>query len=143
MTSNIGSRHFAEEIVDADAVQKHVLEDLRQHFRPEFLNRVDEVIVFHRLDRDQLKQIVDIQLARVIKRLADQRITLTVTDGAKNLLAREGYDPVFGARPLKRVIQKQLLDALSLELLAGKFKEGDKIKVDADKAGAALTFTRG
>jgi ATP-dependent Clp protease ATP-binding subunit ClpB len=142
MTSNIGSRHFAEEIVDADGVRKHVLEDLRQHFRPEFLNRVDEIILFHRLDIEQLKRIVDIQLARVIKRLADQRITLTVGEAAKQLLAREGYDPIFGARPLKRAIQRKLLDALSLQILAGKFKEGDAIKVDAEKDGDALVFSR-
>jgi ATP-dependent Clp protease ATP-binding subunit ClpB len=140
MTSNIGSQHFAEEILDADIVRKHVLEDLRQHFRPEFLNRVDEIILFHRLDIENIKQIVDIQLTHVIKRLADQRISLSVTDAAKLLVAREGYDPIFGARPLKRVIQKLLLDALSLELLAGKFKEGDRIKVDVVKGG--LTFTR-
>jgi ATP-dependent Clp protease ATP-binding subunit ClpB len=85
---------------------------------------------------------VDIQLARVLQRLADQRIHLTVSDAAKDLLAREGYDPVFGARPLKRVIQRQLLDALSLELLAGKFKEGDTVKVDVDKNKSGLAFAR-
>jgi ATP-dependent Clp protease ATP-binding subunit ClpB len=142
MTSNLGSRHFADDTLDPGAVEKRVLEDLRQHFRPEFLNRVDEIILFHRLDRDQLKQIVDIQLARVLQRLADQRIHLTVSDAAKDLLAREGYDPVFGARPLKRVIQRQLLDALSLELLAGKFKEGDTVKVDVDKNKSGLAFAR-
>jgi len=142
MTSNIGSRHFAEEIIDADEVRKHVLEDLRQHFRPEFLNRVDEIILFHRLDIEHVKQIVDIQVARVIKRLTDQRIALVVSDAAKALVAREGYDPVFGARPLKRVIQKLLLDTLSLEILAGRFKEGDRIKVDVDKAKTALTLAR-
>jgi ATP-dependent Clp protease ATP-binding subunit ClpB len=143
MTSNIGSRHFAEEVINPDGVRKLVLEDLRQHFRPEFLNRVDEIIVFRRLDIEHIKQIVEIQLSRVIKRLADQRITLTVTDAAKAFLAREGYDPVFGARPLKRTIQKKLLDALSLEILAGKFKDGDQIKVDAAKKGDELVFGRG
>jgi ATP-dependent Clp protease ATP-binding subunit ClpB len=142
MTSNIGSRHFAEEVIDADSVRKLVLEDLRQHFRPEFLNRVDEIILFHRLGIEHIKQIVNIQLAHVIKRLADQRITLTVTDAAKQLLAREGYDPIFGARPLKRVIQKRLLDALSLELLAGKFKEGDRLKVDVSKKTDELIFEK-
>ncbi|HUK81167.1 MAG TPA: ATP-dependent chaperone ClpB, partial [Verrucomicrobiae bacterium] len=120
MTSNIGSRHFAEGLEDSDAVRKHVLEDLRGHFRPEFLNRVDEIIIFHSLTMDQIKKIVAIQLARVQKRLADQNITLSVSDAAKELIAREGYDPVFGARPLKRVIQKKLLDALSLEILESK-----------------------
>ena len=140
MTSNIGSRHFAEEILDAEAVRRHVMDDLRAHFRPEFLNRVDEVIVFHRLSMEHIKRIVDIQLARVQKRLADQNITLTLSDAAKELIAHEGYDPIFGARPLKRVIQKKLLDALSLEILEGKFKEGDRIKVDVEKAGDKLVF---
>ncbi|MCG3149332.1 MAG: Chaperone protein ClpB 1 [Verrucomicrobiae bacterium] len=135
MTSNVGSRHYAE----GNDVEKLVLEDLRQHFRPEFLNRVDETIIFHRLAIEHIKQIVDIQLNRVIQRLADQRITLTMTDAGKALLAREGYDPVFGARPLKRVIQKQVLDALALELLAGKFKEGDRIK--ADKTDDKIVFS--
>ena len=130
MTSNIGSRHYAEGAGDADSVRPQVLEDLRAHFRPEFLNRVDEIILFHSLDRAHLKQIVEIQLARVYRRLAEHRLTLSLTDGAKELLAREGYDPLFGARPLKRVIQKRILDALSLEILSGKFKDGDKIKGD-------------
>jgi ATP-dependent Clp protease ATP-binding subunit ClpB len=143
MTSNIGSRHFAEGIGDAEAVRKHVLEDLRTHFRPEFLNRVDEIIVFHGLTMEHIKQIVEIQLARVQRRLADQNITLALSDGAKELIAREGYDPVFGARPLKRVIQKMVLDALSLEILAGRFKEGDRIKADVDKKQTgALLFQR-
>jgi ATP-dependent Clp protease ATP-binding subunit ClpB len=137
MTSNVGSRHYA----DGNDVEKLVLEDLRAQFRPEFLNRVDEVVIFHRLDIEHIKQIVDIQLARVVKRLADQHITLSVTDAAKALLAKEGYDPVFGARPLKRTIQKQILDALSLEILSGKFKDGDKIKVDVEKrTGSKLVF---
>ncbi len=130
LTSNIGSRHFAEGLGDTESVRRHVMEDLRAHFRPEFLNRVDEIILFHSLGRHELKRIVEIQLGRVQQRLADQRITLTVTDAAKELLTREGYDPVFGARPLKRVIQKQILDALSLEILSGRFKEGDKIRAD-------------
>jgi len=143
MTSNIGSRHFAEEVVDAETVRKLVLEDLRAHFRPEFLNRVDEIIVFHRLSIEDITRIVDIQLERVRKRLADQNITLTLSPEAKKLIAREGYDPVFGARPLKRVIQKKILDALSLEILAGRFKEGDKLEAAVDKkAGEALSFRK-
>ncbi len=141
MTSNIGSQHFAEEIVDVETVRKHVLEDLRRHFRPEFLNRVDEVIVFHRLSIEDITRIVDIQLERVRKRLADQNIKLTLTPEAKKLIAREGYDPIFGARPLKRVIQKKVLDALSLEILSGRFKDGDKIEADVEKKGSdTLTF---
>ena len=144
MTSNIGSQHFAEGRSDDEATRQRVMEELRAHFRPEFLNRVDEVVVFHGLTRDDIKKIVDIQLARVQKRLANQNITLTVTDAAKEVVAREGYDPVFGARPLKRVIQKKILDALSLEILSGNFKEGDKIKVVVDKKRAGeLAFERG
>jgi ATP-dependent Clp protease ATP-binding subunit ClpB len=143
MTSNIGSHHFAGGAGDAEAIEQQVLEDLREHFRPEFLNRVDEVILFHGLTREHIKQIVDIQLARVQRRLVDQNITLIVTDVAKDLIAREGYDPVFGARPLKRTIQKRILDALSLEILAGRFKEGDRIEVSADKKDSAkLTFRK-
>ena len=142
MTSNIGSRHFAERIGDAEAVRKHVFEDLRAHFRPEFLNRVDEIILFHGLTMEHIRQIVEIQLARVQKRLADQNITLSVGDAAKELIAREGYDPVFGARPLKRVIQKTILDALSLEILTGRFKEGDRIKADVAKGVPGLTFAK-
>jgi ATP-dependent Clp protease ATP-binding subunit ClpB len=143
MTSNIGSRHFAEGQGDDERVRQQVMDDLRAHFRPEFLNRVDEVVLFHGLTREDIKKIVDIQLARVEKRLADQNITLNVADAAKELIAREGYDPVFGARPLKRVIQKKILDALSLEILSGRFKDGDKIKAVVDKKQAgALLFER-
>ena len=140
MTSNIGSRHFAEGLGDDETVRQQVMDDLRTHFRPEFLNRVDEVVLFHGLTREDIKKIVDIQLARVEKRLSDQNITLSVAGAAKELIAREGYDPVFGARPLKRVIQKKILDALSLEILSGRFKDGDKIKavVDKKQAGALL-----
>jgi ATP-dependent Clp protease ATP-binding subunit ClpB len=139
MTSNVGSQHYQEDVGDVD---KLVREELRRQFRPEFLNRVDEIVIFHKLGIEQIKQIVDIQLGRVIKRLADQHITLTVSDAAKALLAREGYDLVFGARPLKRVIQRALLDSLSMQILAGQFKEGDRIKVDADKKTDALTFSK-
>ena len=139
MTSNIGSRYYA----DGNDVGKLVLEDLHSQFRPEFLNRVDEIVIFRKLGIEQIKQIVEIQLTRVVKRLADQHITLTVTDAAKLVLAREGYDPVFGARPLKRAIQRKLLDALSLEILAGKFKEGDRVKVDVAKQDdEKLSFVR-
>jgi ATP-dependent Clp protease ATP-binding subunit ClpB len=143
MTSNIGSRHYAEGAGDLEAVRGSVLGDLRAHFRPEFLNRVDEIIIFHSLSMEQIKQIVDIQLARVQKRLAGQKIALTLSDAAKELIAREGYDPVFGARPLKRVIQRRILDELSREMLEGKFKEGDKIEATVDKKrGESLNFRR-
>ncbi len=116
-----------------------VTEALRQHFRPEFLNRVDEIIIFDRLSEDDLKKIVEIQLRRLTKRLEQQKITLELTDAAKALIGREGYDPVYGARPLKRAIQKEILDPLSLDILEGKFHEGQTIRVDAKND--ALSFT--
>jgi ATP-dependent Clp protease ATP-binding subunit ClpB len=112
---------------------------LRQHFRPEFLNRIDEIIIFDRLSDDDLKQIVEIQLRRLTKRLAAQKIALNLSDAAKELIAKEGYDPVYGARPLKRAIQKQILDPLSLQILEGKIHEGQSIKVGAKNG--KLTFT--
>jgi ATP-dependent Clp protease ATP-binding subunit ClpB len=130
MTSNIGS-HFILDADNAEQREARVMEALRGHFRPEFLNRVDEIIIFDRLTDTDLKQIVEIQLTRLIKRLAAQKLTLHLTDAAKLHLAREGYDPVYGARPLKRVIQRELLDPLSLEILAGKFHEGQTITADA------------
>ena len=143
MTSNLGSRYFAEGQANSEVVQQKVMDELRAHFRPEFLNRVDEIVLFHQLTREDIKRIVEIQLVRVQSRLVDQNMTLQVSDAAKELVAREGYDPVFGARPLKRVIQKRILDALSLEILSSRFKEGDKIKVDVDKKkGGALVFER-
>jgi ATP-dependent Clp protease ATP-binding subunit ClpB len=129
MTSNIGSQFILD---DANAEQREarVMEALRGHFRPEFLNRVDEIIIFDRLSDEYLAKIVEIQVARLVKRLAAQKITLTLTAAAKLHLAREGYDPVYGARPLKRAIQRSLLDPLSLEILAGKFHEGDTVAAD-------------
>ena len=128
MTSNIGSQYITEEESSA-ARERLVMDALRAHFRPEFLNRVDEIIIFDRLTEDDLKKIVEIQLGRLTKRLAQQNITLELTEAAKALLAREGYDPVYGARPLKRVIQRDLLNPLSLDILEGKFREGQTIKV--------------
>jgi ATP-dependent Clp protease ATP-binding subunit ClpB len=134
MTSNIGSQFITEE-ESREARSRLVMDALRAHFRPEFLNRVDEVIIFDRLSEDDLKKIVEIQLGRLTKRLEQQKITLDLSDSAKELIAREGYDPVYGARPLKRAIQKEILDPLSLDILEGKFHEGQRIRVDA-KDGA-------
>jgi ATP-dependent Clp protease ATP-binding subunit ClpB len=116
------------------------MEALRGHFRPEFLNRIDEIIIFDRLDEKQIQQIVGIQVQRLLDRLEKQNITLSLTDSAQKLLAREGYDPAYGARPLKRVIQKEILDPLSLEILDGRFREGDHIKADA--ADGHLVFEK-
>lgn len=129
MTSNIGSQFIIEE-ESRENRSRLVMNALRQHFRPEFLNRVDDIIIFDRLSEDDLKKIVDIQLHRLTKRLDQQKITLELSDKAKALIAREGYDPVYGARPLKRVIQKQILDPLSLDILEGKFRDGQAIRAD-------------
>jgi len=108
-----------------------VLGEMRRHFRPEFLNRVDEVLVFHVLTRDDLVKIVDIQLTGFMARLADRRITLEVTPKARERLAELGYDPVYGARPIKRTIQRELESPLSKRLLAGEVTDGSRVRVDA------------
>ncbi len=110
---------------------ERVRTELKRHFRPEFLNRVDDIIIFHSLDEQQLGRIVEIQLKGLEKRLAQQQLTLEVDKAARQLLARDGYDPQFGARPLKRTIQEKLLDPLSIKLLEGEFKPGDSISVAA------------
>jgi ATP-dependent Clp protease ATP-binding subunit ClpB len=145
MTSNIGS-HFIAEVAGtssgelSEGVRRQVLEALRQHFRPEFLNRVDEIIVFHPLTREHMKQIVDIQLRGLMKRLADRKIKVELTDRAKDFLVQEGYDPTYGARPLKRTIQKRVLDPLAMRVLEGEFTEGDRVSVDT--AADGLTFAK-
>ncbi len=139
MTSNVGSHHFRE-VADPEKVKALVLQELRDHLRPELLNRIDEVIVFASLGLAEITRIVDIQLDHLRRRLADRRIALEVTEAAKTLLAREGFDPVFGARPLKRTIQRRVQDPLALRILEGEFAEGDAVRVDA--RGDELTFTR-
>ncbi|MCB9078581.1 MAG: ATP-dependent chaperone ClpB [Anaerolineaceae bacterium] len=128
MTSNIGSHYIME--LGAEAAEPKVMEALRQHFRPEFLNRIDDIITFHRLTREDLVRIVEIQLANLRKLLAERKLTLVLTEAAKQHLAEVGYDPTFGARPLKRAIQRELQDPLAMQLLSGKFQEGDIIEVD-------------
>ncbi len=137
MTSNLGSEHIEPGLPD-DVIRDRVLTAVRAQFRPEFLNRVDDIIVFGRLTRDQLRRIVDIQLAEVVGRLARRRITLVVTDTAKDLLADEGYDPAYGARPLKRLIQRRLVDPMAVKLLEGAFGDGDSVTVDV--LGGDLVF---
>jgi ATP-dependent Clp protease ATP-binding subunit ClpB len=117
-----------------------VLDELRQHFRPEFLNRVDEVIVFHALTEEELEQIVDIQLDRVRKRLAERRIELELSTASKRHLVKTGYDPVYGARPLKRAIQKEIETPLGRKILAGEIRDGQHVKVDYDEKRGELTF---
>jgi ATP-dependent Clp protease ATP-binding subunit ClpB len=148
MTSNLGSQYIAETAIQdlegggviAEGTRREVLDALRAHFRPEFLNRIDEIIFFHALGRDHLKKIIDIQVTALMKRLEERKIHVTLTEAAKEQLVREGYDPTYGARPLKRTIQKRVLDPLALRVLEGEFLEGDTIVVDAGDDG--LRFTK-
>jgi ATP-dependent Clp protease ATP-binding subunit ClpB len=145
MTSNLGSQYLAEHAaLDATALDegtsRRVMDALRAHFPPEFLNRIDEVIVFHPLGRDHLARIVDIQLRALTRRLDDRKIHVELTDQAKARIVSEGYDPTYGARPLKRTLQRRLLDPLALEVLQGRFVEGDRVVVDAGPDG--LVFKR-
>jgi ATP-dependent Clp protease ATP-binding subunit ClpB len=131
LTSNIGSQFILHED-NAEQREAKVTEALRGHFRPEFLNRIDEIIIFDRLKRDEITTIVDLQLDRVRKRLAKQGLALALSEKAKEFIGNQGYDPVYGARPLKRAIQHTLLDPLSLDVLDGKFLDGDLIQADVD-----------
>jgi ATP-dependent Clp protease ATP-binding subunit ClpB len=139
MTSNIGSQYIME-IQSEEEMRRKVMEAMRFHFKPEFLNRVDDIIIFHRLDKEHLRQIVDLQVQRLVKRLEEHGIRLVLTDKARDFLAEAGYDPVYGARPLRRAIQKQVQDSLAKLILSGEFMEGDTVTVDADAAG--LTFAK-
>jgi ATP-dependent Clp protease ATP-binding subunit ClpB len=116
------------------------MEAMRAHFKPEFLNRVDELIIFRGLGIEEIKAIVDIQVKKLEQRLLERRIQLKMSEKAKEWLAKEGFDPAYGARPLKRVIQKEIQDKLALKILEGKFKEGDTIAVDVDDKKGELVF---
>ncbi len=145
MTSNLGSAYLqSENIRSADGFEqasKHVMDALHGHFKPEFLNRVDDIIIFHPLGKEQLVKIVDLRLEDLRRLLADRKISLELTDGAKELLFTEGYDPNFGARPLKRAIQKLVQDPLALKILDGEVLHGDHVIVDTDKKAGKMTFT--
>jgi ATP-dependent Clp protease ATP-binding subunit ClpB len=140
LTSNLGSEYLAAlpEGAPASQAREQVMQVVRATFRPEFLNRLDEIVLFNRLDRSHMRDIVEIQLRRLAKLLEDRRIRLEVTDAAKDWLAAAGYDPVYGARPLRRTIQRHLQDPLALMILEGKVKEGDTVKVDASKRGLVI-----
>jgi ATP-dependent Clp protease ATP-binding subunit ClpB len=141
LTSNLGSQAIIElGAAEREEMERRVNDALRAHFKPEFLNRVDEVIIFQQLGRDQIGRIVEIQLDRVRKLVTERRITLEITDEAKQLLADKGYDPHYGARPLKRVIQRMVQDPLAVKILEGEFPEGSKVSVDARLSGDALEF---
>jgi ATP-dependent Clp protease ATP-binding subunit ClpB len=135
MTSNVGSQHISR-AKDDEEIRQAVNAELRAHFRPEFLNRLDETVVFHQLGREQLRAIVDIQLRRFADRLAERELHLDVSDEAKDLLGNLGYDPTYGARPLKRVIQRQLENPLAEAILAGRFQPGDTVMILAGDGGA-------
>jgi ATP-dependent Clp protease ATP-binding subunit ClpB len=138
MTSNIGSQFIASNVAAGElteGMRREVMDALREHFRPEFLNRVDEIIIFHALSREHLAQIIEIQARGLLKRLEDRKIHVELTSAAKDWLVREGYDPVYGARPLKRTIQRLILDPLALRVLEGDFREGDRVTIDVGPDG--------
>jgi len=144
MTSNVGSQlilayHGGSDPAAYERMKHDVLESLRQQFRPEFLNRVDEIVVFHSLSREDLKAIVDIQLGRLRKRLDERHISLDLTDRARDYFASTGYDPSYGARPLKRLLQREIETPLGRKLIAGEVLENSRVVVDWD--GSNLTFT--
>ncbi|MGZ3286342.1 MAG: AAA family ATPase, partial [Xanthobacteraceae bacterium] len=140
MTSNLGSEYLTNqpEGQDTDAVRDQVMAVVRANFRPEFLNRIDEIILFHRLKRSEMTKIVDIQMARLVKLLEDRKITIELEPSAREWLADKGWDPAYGARPLKRVIQKSVQDSLAEMILSGRIKDGEKVVISAGKQG--LTF---
>jgi ATP-dependent Clp protease ATP-binding subunit ClpB len=150
MTSNIGSQLIVQEISRMDAgnrdkimneLRTALTSELRKVMRPEFLNRVDEIVMFQPLIQEDIRRIVDIQLDKVITTVAKEGITLTIGDDARDWLSKSGFDPVWGARPLKRVIQKQVIDSLALKILAGEFSNGDTVHIDHSETGQ-YTFTK-
>jgi ATP-dependent Clp protease ATP-binding subunit ClpB len=139
MTSNVGSAEIAGESVD-ERMRERIEEVLATTFKPEFLNRIDDVVIFHRLSREDIGRIVELQVEQLVARVRERGIEVELTEDARTLLANLGYDPTYGARPLKRVIQKQLVDRLALRILEGDFSEGDTVRVDV--AGGELAFEK-
>ena len=144
MTSNLGSQYLAERALHGGSIdegtRREVLDAMRQHFRPEFINRIDEIIVFHPLGREHMGRIIDLQMARLLARLEERKITLHLTEAARLALVDEGYDPLYGARPLKRTLQKRVLDPLAMAVLQGEFHEGDEVTLDV--VDGALHFEK-
>ena len=152
MTSNLGAEFLADprqplgfgmpgekdKVLSEEEAYGLVMEAVRRHFRPEFLNRIDEIIVFHRLRREDMASIVDIQMRGLRKLLAERKITIELDDAARTWLANQGYDPVYGARPLKRVIQKQVQDPLAEQLLEGRIKDGDTVRLSVKDGKLAI-----
>jgi ATP-dependent Clp protease ATP-binding subunit ClpB len=139
MTSNIGSNLIQEQHGDAEKIKEKLIEEMRHHFRPEFLNRIDEVLIFHALTEDDLLQIVDIQIANFADRLKAREITMSISKEAKKYLAKCGFDPVYGARPLKRVIVKEIETPVSRMIVSGELSDKGNLKIDSGKD--ALKFT--
>jgi ATP-dependent Clp protease ATP-binding subunit ClpB len=141
MTSNVGSQWLTDySAAEYDQMRLRALDALREAFRPEFLNRVDEIIIFHPLGMEEIERIIEIQVNRLKQRLADRKLEIELTKNAREFLATEGFDPAYGARPLKRVIQQRVLDPLALAVLRGEFRDGDTIVVNA--ANGEVTFTK-
>jgi len=143
MTSNLGAEYLVAqpEGDDSDKVRDQVMAEVRAHFRPEFLNRIDEIILFHRLKRQDMDRIVDIQMERLQKLLDERKITIVLDAKARDWLADKGYDPAYGARPLKRVIQRSVQDPLAELLLSGRIKDGEKVKITAGRDGLVFNGT--
>jgi ATP-dependent Clp protease ATP-binding subunit ClpB len=141
MTSNLGSQWITERGLSEDEIRERVMDAVRTHFRPELINRIDEIVIFHALGLEQIQRIVEIQLRGLRTRLAERKMSLELTPAAEQELAREGFDPVYGARPLKRTIQKALVQPLAMRLLQGEFSDGDTIVVDVAPNGG-VTFKK-
>jgi ATP-dependent Clp protease ATP-binding subunit ClpB len=139
MTSNVGSDRITGDQVD-ESIREQIEEVLASTFKPEFLNRIDDTVIFHRLSKADIGRIVELQVAQLVGRVRERGIEIELSEDARTLLGNLGYDPTYGARPLKRVVQKQLVDKLALKLLEGEFGEGDRVAVDA--ADGALSFKR-
>src|SRR5207248_2974197 len=146
MTSNVGAQYIFEfqksmqSPAQEEAMRNQVEQELHRHFRPEFLNRIDDVIIFHALDLSHIKRIIEIQLRALTKMIAERGLTLEISEAAKEHLAREGYDPAFGARPLKRALQREIIDSLAIRLLDGKFKAGDTVFVNMTNGKLELSL---
>jgi ATP-dependent Clp protease ATP-binding subunit ClpB len=138
LTSNLGSHYLVDPTISDDDKRESVLGIVRATFKPEFLNRLDDVIVFDALTLDELTQIVDLQVDRLARRLAQRRLTLEVTDAAREWLAESGFDPMYGARPLRRLVQTAIGDQLAKALLAGQLRDGDRVRVDLSDAKDGL-----
>ncbi|HSI94288.1 MAG TPA: AAA family ATPase, partial [Jiangellaceae bacterium] len=142
LTSNLGSMFLADPTLDEQDKREKVTEVVRASFKPEFLNRLDDVVLFDPLGTDELARIVDLQVSLLADRLADRRLVLEVTDAAKEWLALTGYDPVYGARPLRRLVQSAIGDQLAKAILTGDIRDGDTVRVDRDESADALMVTR-